>query len=125
MNDRTNGDQVIFSGGTELLDWRIESRFTKEPETIAWIKCMEDSEPVIFIDVGSKFGMCSLISEGIFRSRDSACISIKPLIDNYRHLLRGLESNPEPNIWPLHAGCGTTTGLATLTVGTDAWVGDI
>jgi len=49
---------VIYANPNEVTKWRIETLFTKEPETINWISGFQKEE--ILIDIGANVGMYTI-----------------------------------------------------------------
>ena len=53
-----NGVEYIFSCPNSLIQWRAETFFTKEPETIEWINTFKSDETLF--DVGANIGLYSI-----------------------------------------------------------------
>jgi FkbM family methyltransferase len=92
----------------ELLVWRAETFWRKEPETILWIKnyLKIGNAPSIshFIDVGANVGMYSLFAATLNES--IKIISVEPVVNNLEFLyqnilLNGFESQIEVEPSPL------------------------
>ena len=78
---------------SELLSWRSETFWTKEPETIAWIEKMKESNSQLshFIDVGANVGMYSLYAASV--NSELKIISIEPAANNYEFLSKNIHLN--------------------------------
>jgi FkbM family methyltransferase len=50
--------RLKFHTPNRMTQWRVESLFTKEPDTIAWLKQMKSGE--VMVDVGANVGMYSV-----------------------------------------------------------------
>ena len=50
--------RLKFHTPNRMTQWRVESLFTKEPDTIAWLKQMKSGE--VLVDVGANVGMYSV-----------------------------------------------------------------
>jgi FkbM family methyltransferase len=79
----------IYTDG-ELPQWRTESFYTKEPETIAWLNFFSLKTEYL-VDVGANIGIYSLY----WLSKDikNFCISCEPFSANSRMLRKNLELN--------------------------------
>ena len=54
------GKKIKFINNNSLEEYRFKSLFSKEPETIYWIKKIKRNE--ILIDIGSNIGIYSLFA---------------------------------------------------------------
>ena len=54
------GKKIIFFTPNQLIDWRVATFFTKEPETLEWIDSFEKKEKLIFWDIGANIGLYSI-----------------------------------------------------------------
>jgi hypothetical protein len=52
--------KIKFFTPNKLTNWRIETFFTKEPETLEWINSFKNKDKFIFWDVGSNIGLYSI-----------------------------------------------------------------
>ena len=52
--------EVKFFVPNQLLEWRVNTCLTKEPETIEWIDGFENKENLIFWDIGANIGLYSI-----------------------------------------------------------------
>ena len=52
--------EIKFFCPNQLLKWRVNTYFTKEPETLEWIDDFEKKESLIFWDIGANIGLYSI-----------------------------------------------------------------
>ena len=84
------GKKVIFFTPNEIIDWRIKTFFTKEPETLEWIDSFEGSN-IIFWDIGANIGLYSLYAA--LKHKNIEIISFEPSVNNLRVLSRNIFKN--------------------------------
>jgi FkbM family methyltransferase len=63
---------------TDLERWRVETFWTKEPETIAWIDSFEPEQ--LFLDVGANIGLYSLYAAA---TRNVRVVGVEPHPNNW------------------------------------------
>ena len=51
------GRKIIFFTPNQLLSWRVNTFFSKEPETLKWIDEFDSKNKAIFWDIGSNIGL--------------------------------------------------------------------
>jgi len=85
------GKKVNFFIPNQLTDWRIETFFTKEPETLEWIDNFEKKDKIIFWDIGANIGLYSIYS--VLRNENVSTISFEPSTSNLRVLSRNISIN--------------------------------
>ena len=83
--------EVNFFIPNQLTDWRIETFFTKEPETLEWIDSFEKKDKIIFWDIGANIGLYSIYS--VLRNKNVSTISFEPSTSNLRVLSRNISIN--------------------------------
>ena len=83
--------EVNFFIPNQLTDWRIETFFTKEPETLEWIDSFEKKDKIIFWDIGANIGLYSIYS--VLRHENVSTISFEPSTSNLRVLSRNISIN--------------------------------
>ncbi len=84
-----SGKKVIFFTPNELIKWRVDSIFDKEPETIEWINKFENNS--IFWDIGSNIGLYSIYAA--FKKENIKICSFEPSTSNLRTLSRNISIN--------------------------------
>ena len=87
----------IVLESAELLVWRSETFWTKEPETIAWINHHVTSQKCVphFVDVGANVGMYSLFAATL--NENICVISVEPVPNNISILRQNIELNDLTN----------------------------
>ena len=83
--------EVNFFLPHQLTDLRIETFFTKEPETLEWIDSFEKKDKIIFWDIGANIGLYSIYS--VLRNENVSTISFEPSTSNLRVLSRNISIN--------------------------------
>ena len=86
-----NQKQTIFFIPNNLTRWRVDTFFTKEPETLEWIQTFDKTKPIIFWDIGSNIGLYSIYAATIHSN--CAVISFEPSSNNLRVLARNIAIN--------------------------------
>ncbi len=89
--------EIKFFVPNDLLNWRVDTFFTKEPETLEWIDNFEKKENLIFWDVGANIGLYSIYNS--LKNPKSTTIAFEPSSSNLRVLTRNISiNNLEKNI---------------------------
>ena len=89
--------EVKFFVPNQLLEWRVNTFLTKEPETIEWIDGFENKENLIFWDIGANIGLYSIYNS--LKNANSTTIAFEPSSSNLRVLTRNISiNNLENNI---------------------------
>ena len=89
--------KINFYAPNTLINWRIDTFFTKEPDTLNWIDNFEDKENLIFWDIGANIGLYSIYNS--IRNPKSITFSFEPSSSNLRVLTRNISiNNLEKNI---------------------------
>ena len=52
--------EIKFFVPNQLLNYRVNTYFTKEPETLEWINSFEKKDDLIFWDIGANIGLYSI-----------------------------------------------------------------
>ena len=88
---------INFFVPNHLINWRLQTYFTKEPDTLKWIDSFEKKENMIFWDIGANIGLYSIYS--YLRNPKSTTIAFEPSTSNLRVLSRNISiNNLEENI---------------------------
>lgn len=74
-----------------LLDFRVKTFFTKEPETLEWIDSFENKNNLIFWDIGANIGLYSIYN--VLKNPNSVSIAFEPSSSNLRILTRNISIN--------------------------------
>ena len=89
--------EIKFFVPNQLLNWRVETFFTKEPETLEWIDNFEKKENLVFWDIGANVGLYSIYNS--LKNPKSTTIAFEPSSSNLRVLTRNISiNNLEKNI---------------------------
>jgi len=83
--------KVSFFVPNQLTDYRVNSFFTKEPETLQWIDNFNTDKEIIFWDIGSNIGLYSIYSA--LKYRNIKIHSFEPSTSNLRILSRNININ--------------------------------
>ena len=83
--------KVNFFVPNQITQWRVETFFTKEPETLEWIDSFNDNKKIIFWDVGANIGLYSIYAA--LKHSDIEIISFEPSTSNLRVLSRNISIN--------------------------------
>lgn len=80
-------DKIFFFVPNYLVKWRVETFFTKEPETLNWIDGFDEND--IFWDVGANIGLYSIYAA----KKKIKVICFEPSTNNTRILTRNISRN--------------------------------
>ncbi len=81
--------KIIFFTPNELVKYRVDTIFDKEPETIKWIDDFKDDS--IFWDIGSNIGLYSVYAA--LKKEKIKIYSFEPSTSNLRTLSRNISIN--------------------------------
>ena len=86
--------KINFFCPNHLIKFRINTLFTKEPETINWINSFKKNKnkKIIFWDIGANIGLYSIYSS-VFHGNKIKVISFEPSMNNLRILSRNISVN--------------------------------
>ena len=91
------GKKIKFFVPNVLTNVRVDTYFTKEPETLEWIDSFEKKENLIFWDIGANIGLYSIYNS--LKHPKSTTIAFEPSSSNLRVLTRNISiNNLEKNI---------------------------
>lgn len=78
---------------TEVMRWRAETFWAKEPETILWLRnhCESINPVSFFLDVGANIGMYSLFAASL--SQSVFIVAVEPAPNNSRYLSENIQLN--------------------------------
>ena len=94
---RILGKEINFFVPNQLLEWRVDTYFSKEPETLEWIDSFQEKDNLIFWDIGANIGLYSIYNS--LRHPKSTTIAFEPSSSNLRVLTRNISiNNLEKNI---------------------------
>jgi len=83
--------KIIFFVPNQMTNWRVDTFFTKEPETLEWIDNFEKKKNLIFWDIGANIGLYSIYNS--IKNTSSTTIAFEPSSSNIRVLTRNISIN--------------------------------
>lgn len=83
-----NGERVIYYLPTRTAKWRVETLFTKEPDTVQWLFSFAPED--IFVDIGANVGMYSMLAA---KGRGCRVFAFEPEAQNFAVLNRNIQAN--------------------------------
>ena len=83
--------KTYFFTPNQTIKWRVDTLFTKEPETIEWINSFDKKKKIIFWDIGSNIGLYSIYAAQTYNDID--IVSFEPSTSNLRILSRNISVN--------------------------------
>ena len=86
---------INFFVPNRLVKWRVETFFTKEPETLEWIDSFDDNSKIVFWDIGANIGLYSIYAALKFKNIE--VVSFEPSTSNLRVLSRNISINKLEN----------------------------
>lgn len=91
-----NNKRLTFFIPSLLSRWRVETFFSKEPDTIEWINNFENKKNIIFWDIGANIGLYSLYCS--IKKNKISVVSFEPSPSNLVLLTRNISINSLRNI---------------------------
>ena len=82
------GVAIVYATPNQHTRWRVESLFTKEPDTIAWIATFDPKD--VLVDVGANVGMYTVWAA---KTRGTRVFAFEPEAQNYALLNRNIGLN--------------------------------
>ena len=80
-------DGMMFYLPNKHCEWRVQTMYTKEEDTVAWIRSMTPNE--IFYDIGANIGLYTLLAS----KQGLAVFAFEPESQNFAVLTRNLAMN--------------------------------
>ena len=106
-------EKVTFFIPNQITKWRVDTLFSKEPETIEWIDNFhQTNDRIIFWDIGANIGLYSIYAAKIHKNIE--IVSFEPSTSNLRILSRNIsvnDLNEKISICQLPIGVNTNTNL--------------
>tara|TARA_Y100000389_G_C17453708_1_gene516563 strand:+ start:1737 stop:2615 length:879 start_codon:yes stop_codon:yes gene_type:complete len=87
-----NKNKINFFIPNNLIDWRVRTIFSKEPDTIKWIDNFNSNKKIIFWDIGANIGLYSIYA-ACKHKENIKVISFEPSSSNLRVLTRNISIN--------------------------------
>ena len=88
---KIKNNSVNFFCPNSLTEWRVNTFFTKEPETLEWIDNFDDSKKITFWDIGANIGIYSIYAALSYKNIQ--IISFEPSTSNLRILSQNISKN--------------------------------
>ncbi len=85
---RHAGIDVVYATPNQHTRWRVDSLFTKEPDTLAWIATFAPDD--VLVDVGANVGMYTIWAA---KTRGTTVYAFEPEAQNYALLNRNILLN--------------------------------
>jgi FkbM family methyltransferase len=82
------GVTVVYATPNQHTRWRVDSLYTKEPDTLAWIASFARDD--VLVDVGANVGMYTVLAA---KTRDAQVYAFEPEAQNYALLNRNILLN--------------------------------
>ena len=83
--------KVTFFVPNSLIKWRVNTLYSKEPETIEWINEFSKRKKIIFWDIGANIGLYSIYNS--IKNKNTFSIAFEPSSSNLRVLSRNISLN--------------------------------
>jgi len=80
-------DGIKFYLPNRHCEWRVQTIYSKEPDTVAWIRSMQEGE--VFFDIGANIGLYTLLAA----KHGLKVFSYEPESQNFAVLIRNLALN--------------------------------
>lgn len=80
-------DGMTFYLPNRHCEWRVQTIYSKEPDTVAWIRSMKQGE--VFFDVGANIGLYTMLAA----KQGLHVFSFEPESQNFAVLIRNLAMN--------------------------------
>jgi len=83
--------EINFFIPNNLVEWRVNTFYDKEPETLEWIDSFDKKNDFIFWDIGANIGLYSIYNS--LRNKNSKTVAFEPSTSNLRVLSRNISIN--------------------------------
>ena len=101
---------IDFFCPNEMTSSRVNTIFSKEPETVEWIDSFENNS--VFWDIGANIGLYSLYAALV---NNSKVFAFEPAASNYFCLCKNIELNKlDKQVFPLCVSFSDSTKIAPL-----------
>jgi FkbM family methyltransferase len=113
--------QLNLRKESDLEHYRVNTLYSKEPETISWIDSWTDLNSSHFFDIGANIGIYSFYAAA--RHKNLTVFSFEPESKNYCALIFNLLQNPDLSIVPLRFALSNLTEISDIAIN-DSRVGN-
>ena len=83
--------KIEFFAPNDIVKWRIDSLYTKEPETLEWIDSFNYKDEILFWDIGANIGLYSVYASQ--KHKNIKIFSFELSTSNLRILSRNISLN--------------------------------
>lgn len=87
INPNCTVDGLLFNLPNRHVQWRVETIYTKEPDTVEWIRSMTPGQ--VFYDVGANIGLYTMLAV----KQGLKVFAFEPEAQNFALLVRNLALN--------------------------------
>jgi len=98
-------------GNLSYIKNRVDRMFNKEPETIAWIKSINQN--AVFYDVGANIGLYTIYAAV---KRQCTTYSFEPHSANFKSVIENIEANKLKNSYAYPVAINKKFGLSSMSV---------
>lgn len=99
-------DQLVIHCHSAMEKFRCQTFWTKEPETLEWIKTFEPDG--VFLDIGANIGVYTLFAASLYRKMK--ILAVEPLKINFNSLLNNINANKFDQVIPLNIAISDQEG---------------
>jgi FkbM family methyltransferase len=103
--------ELCFEMGSSLEEYRVESIFDKEPETIAWIDDISIAGGT-FYDIGANIGIYSMYA--CYKNSELHVYSFEPVTNNFIALQKNIALNKFSNISAFNVAISNSNKITNL-----------
>ena len=86
-----NNKKTKFFIPNFITKWRVDTFYSKEPETLEWIDSFDSNKKIIFWDIGANIGLYSIYAAQKYKNID--VVAFEPSTSNLRILSRNIHQN--------------------------------
>jgi len=107
------GKELRYRTPNSLTEWRVDTLFLEEPDTVRWLSCMKEGE--VLIDIGANVGMYSTLAAV---GRNMQVFAFEPESQNHSLLNQNIYlNNVSDKVTAYCVGLSDTSGLSKLYLG--------
>lgn len=117
MSKVISNSGIRFVVENDLEEYRVNTLFDKEPETIAWISRFGEmlDGAFVFFDIGVNIGIYSMYCAHLYP--ENIVYSFEPVLNNYAALVRNIKENNFIYINPFNLAVSDEKKLCQLFIG--------
>jgi hypothetical protein len=88
---KIENNYITFFIPNKTTEWRVNTFFSKEPETLEWIDNFDNKNKIIFWDIGGNIGLYSIYAA--LKHKNIEVVTFEPSTSNLRVLSRNISIN--------------------------------